>query len=57
MTDLTTKMKTGRARRMAELFELADGLYRSGLMSKEDYEKITAKHVDLTKPPRQPPGS
>ena len=47
---------TGRARRMAELLETAEGLHRSGLMRSADYDKITAKHVDLTKIERlQPP--
>ena len=50
------KRTTGRARRMTELFETADGLHRFGLMSRSDYEKITAKNVDLSKIERlQPP--
>ena len=41
-----TKRLTGRARRMAQLRETAEGLRRSGLMTSTDYDKITAKHVD-----------
>ena len=52
-----TKRLTGRARRMAELRETAVGLRRSGLMTSTDYEKITAKHVDLTKIERLKPPS
>lgn len=37
-----TKKKTGRVRRMAELLETAKGLRRSGLMTRADYDKITA---------------
>src|SRR5882724_11640004 len=51
-----TKKVTGRARTIEELLETAAGLHRSGLMSSTDYEKITAKRVDLSKIERlQPP--
>jgi putative transcriptional regulator len=52
-----TKRLTGRARRVAELRETAEGLRRSGLMTSTDYDKITAKHVDLTKIERLKPPS
>jgi putative transcriptional regulator len=44
---MTRKKTTARARRLAELFATADGLFRAGLMKSADYEKITAKHVNL----------
>jgi putative transcriptional regulator len=40
---------------MSELTETARGLHRSGLMTSNDYDKITAKHVDLTKMARLDP--
>jgi putative transcriptional regulator len=51
------KKLTGRARRMAELSETAEGLFRSGLVSRTDYDKITARDVDLSKIERLKPPS
>jgi putative transcriptional regulator len=51
------KKKTGRERRMAELLETATGLHRSGLISNADFEKITARHIDLQKIERLKPPS
>lgn len=52
-----TRKMTGRARRMAELLETVEGLRRSGLMTSADYDKITAKHIDLSKIERLEPPS
>ena len=52
-----SKRTSARARRMAELLETAEDLRRAGLMTSIDYEKITAKHVDLSKIERLRPPS
>ena len=52
-----TRRMTGRERRIAELLETAAGLRRSGLMTSADYDKITAKQVDLTRLKRLKPPS
>jgi len=52
-----TKRVTGRARRIAELLETAEGLHRAGLMASRDYDKITAKQIDLSKITRSRPPS
>lgn len=52
-----TRKVTGRARRIAELVETVEGLHRSGLMTSADYDKITARHIDLSKIERLEPPS
>jgi putative transcriptional regulator len=52
-----TKKVTGRSRRIAALLETAEGLHRSGLITRGDYDKITAKYVDLSKVARLKPPS